>query len=119
MSKSLPSLETIPADSCPRCCNAYNPRYASFAASSCPNAPNTPHSSWKRSSANASLFFMSSRCTNLNRFHRTGTHRVFQRMRPDVTQLFDGAVDRCVPLIFDAEASVTDDLADLLRPYLI
>src|SRR5579862_5313035 len=111
---SFPSLDTIPADSCPRCCNAYKPRYASFAASSCPKAPNTPHSSWKRSSAKASLFFISLRCTKL-----TGFYRAFQRIRPSVTQLFDWAVDCRVPLVFDAESVVTGDLADLLRRHII
>src|SRR5271154_5066391 len=45
----LPLDETMPADSWPRCCCAYNPRYARFAASGCRYTPNTPHSSWKTS----------------------------------------------------------------------
>src|SRR5271167_2458218 len=45
----LPLDETIPADSCPRCCCAYSPRYARLAASGCRYTPNTPHSSWKTS----------------------------------------------------------------------
>src|SRR5580704_13201006 len=40
-------------------------------------------------------------------------------MRPDVTQLFDWAVDRRRPLIFDAQSLVTGDLADLLCRHLI
>src|SRR5271167_2194614 len=50
----LPLEETIPADSCPRCCCAYKPRYARLAASGCRYTPNTPHSSWKTSSGDSS-----------------------------------------------------------------
>src|SRR5258707_2600453 len=46
--------ETIPADSCPRCCWAYGPRYARLAASGCRYTPNTPHSSWKTSRGDSS-----------------------------------------------------------------
>src|ERR1022692_2601730 len=42
----LPSLTAIPADSWPRCCSAYRPKYASFAtSSSCVQTPNTPQAS--------------------------------------------------------------------------
>src|SRR5271154_6039670 len=50
----LPLDETMPADSWPRCCCAYNPRYARFAASGCRYTPNTPHSSWKTSRLDSS-----------------------------------------------------------------
>src|SRR5215470_5684556 len=41
-----PSLTAMPADSCPRCCNAYSPRYVLF-ATCWPGAymPMTPHAS--------------------------------------------------------------------------
>src|ERR1035437_10243318 len=45
----LPLDDTIPADSCPRCCCAWRPRYARLAASGSRYTPNTPHSSWKTS----------------------------------------------------------------------
>ena len=41
--RRCPSDETIPADSCPRCCRACNPRYARFEASGWPKMPMTPH----------------------------------------------------------------------------
>src|SRR6185437_5123692 len=50
----LPLDETMPADSCPRCCNAYIPRYARLAASGWPKTPKTPHSSWKASRLDSS-----------------------------------------------------------------
>src|ERR1700691_2829892 len=50
----LPLDETIPADSCPRCCNAYIPRYARLAASGWPKTPKTPHSSLKASRLDSS-----------------------------------------------------------------
>src|SRR5437870_4308052 len=33
----------MPADSCPRCWSACNPRYVNRLASSCPETPKTPH----------------------------------------------------------------------------
>src|SRR5437660_1582940 len=38
-----PSTTTIPADSCPRCCRLYSPRYATRAASGTPVTPTIPH----------------------------------------------------------------------------
>src|SRR5664279_3979469 len=42
---------TMPADSWPRCCMAYSPRYVRFAASAWPKMPKTPHSSRNLSEA--------------------------------------------------------------------
>src|SRR3954470_8870112 len=42
---TVPSDAAMPALSCPRCCNAYKPRYVRFEASVCPKIPKTPHSS--------------------------------------------------------------------------
>ncbi len=47
----LPSYETIPAASWPRCCNACSPKAVSVAASGWPKMPNTPHSSCSVSSS--------------------------------------------------------------------
>src|SRR5215472_17551410 len=48
----LPSKETTPAASWPRCCKAWSPRTARAAASSTPKMPTTPHSSLSLSSSN-------------------------------------------------------------------
>src|ERR1041385_6274248 len=37
------STTTMPADSCPRCCRLYRPRYATRAASGTPVTPMMPH----------------------------------------------------------------------------
>src|SRR5262249_45895870 len=48
--KARPSVAAMPADSWPRCCSAYSPRYATLAASEWFHTPKSPHSSWNLSS---------------------------------------------------------------------
>src|ERR687887_341180 len=68
-----PSTVTRPADSWPRCCRLYSPRYATCAASGTPVTPMMPHI----------------RCSVS---HATGDAREIYLAQPS-----DGVLDVCVP----------------------
>src|SRR4051794_17386790 len=87
-----PSLAAIPALSCPRCCNAYRPRYASFDASGWPKMPKTPHSS--RNLSNMGL-----------------GEPIVYGLSGDVAVLFEVRPDRLGPDLFGIREPLVDDHA--------
>src|SRR5258707_4760183 len=100
----LPLDETIPADSCPRCCCAYRPRYARLAAPGCRYTPNTPHSSWKTSRGDSST--ASTARTESSSF--TASEPPWNRVFVNSLQLGNVVVDRVANL----ESRIGDYFSD-------